>query len=173
MWDSCLGPIRRNCRIISAGGPSVPSVTCRHSASLMTSTAAQGVYNTASKSLSFLCRIKDASDTECTSQKCYLCRVLKKLCCFVWPDIVRVHFLCSWSKYWSLNNNREQSFIAMLVLFQEHHHDFTHFTQSLCGLSHSFMFIPVLNYNILAVITQITEGYTLGLHDRRKICNVW
>lgn len=61
----------------------------------------------------------------------------------------------------------------MLVLFQEHHHDFTHFTQSLCGLSHSFMFIPVLSYNILAVITQITEGYTLGLHDMRKICNVW
>lgn len=152
MWDSCLGPIRRNCRIISAGGPSVPPVTCRHSASLMTSTAAQGVYNTASKSLSFHCRIKDASDTGCTSQKCNL---------------------CSWSKYWSLNINREQSYIAMLVLFQEHHHDFTHFTQSLCGLSHSFMFIPVLSYNILAVITQITEGYTLGLHDMRKICNVW
>ena len=86
MWDSCLGPIRRNCRIISAGGPSVPPVTCRHSASLMTSTAAQGVNNTASKSLSFLCRIKDASDARFTSQKMWFVQSIEEalLLCVTW-----------------------------------------------------------------------------------------
>lgn len=132
VWDSCLGPIRRNCRMISAGGPSVLPVTCRHSTSLMTSTAAQDIYNTASKSPSFRCRIKDASDTRFISQKCNSCRVLKRLCRFVWPDIVQGPFLCSWLKYWSLNISGEQSYSSMLLLFQEHHHDFTDMINSPC-----------------------------------------